>query len=204
MSDPFYGEIRTFGFAFAPVHWAQCNGAIMPISQNQTLYSLLSTTYGGDGRTTFGLPELRGRVPMHYGSGPGLYPKQIGDRWGNETTVLNQANLPQAQPLTATTTISGEVEVKVSDSPGNAARAVGNSIAKTARDAEGGTSLEVYDSAAAYTQNNQLGGVAHNLTATTQVTGGLSGGTNAPINNMQPFLALNFCIALDGLYPSRS
>jgi microcystin-dependent protein len=204
MSDPFYGEIRTFGFYFAPRNWAQCNGAIIPISQNSALYSLIGDTYGGDGRTTFGLPELRGRVPMHYGSGPGLYPKQIGDRWGNETTVLNQANLPQAQPLTATTTISGEVEVKVSDSPGNSAKANGNSLAKRAIETTGSETLEIYDDDAAYSQGNQLGGVANNLAATTQVTGGLNGGTNAAFNNMQPFLALNFCIALVGLYPSRN
>lgn len=204
MSDPFIGEIRTLGFNWAPVHWAKCDGQLLPVSQNAALFSLLGTNFGGNGSTTFGVPDLRSRIPIHYGTGIGLSYRPFAYPGGLETTILNQSNLPQAPPISAATVISGEVAVQVSDSGGNAARAVNNAIAKVAKEAEQGTSLEVYDSTPTYDQGNQLAGVAHDLSATTQVTGGLGGGTNTPFNNMQPYLALNYCIALLGIYPSRS
>jgi hypothetical protein len=83
MSDPFVGEIRLFGFNFAPQGWAQCNGQLLPISQNTALFSILGTTYGGDGRTTFGLPNLQGQAPLHTGQGPGLSDRQLGESGGN-------------------------------------------------------------------------------------------------------------------------
>lgn len=94
MSDPFLGEIVMFAGNFAPRSWSLCNGQLLPISQNQALFSILGTTYGGDGETTFGLPELRGRVPMHPGNGPGLANRQLGQKGGQQTTTLTTAHLP--------------------------------------------------------------------------------------------------------------
>lgn len=94
MSEPFVGEIRMFAGNFAPRSWAFCDGQLLAISQNDALFSLLGTIYGGDGRTTFGLPDLRGRIPVHQGSGPGLTPRNIGHRSGSETVTLNTNELP--------------------------------------------------------------------------------------------------------------
>src|SRR6202451_4167465 len=97
MSEPFLGEIRMFGFNFAPQGWAPCNGQLLPINQNEVLFSLLGTTYGGDGTTTFALPDLDGRVPIGMGQGIGLTPRTIGEQDGSETVTLTVAELP---PLT--------------------------------------------------------------------------------------------------------
>ena len=92
--EPFIGEIMLFGGSFAPRGWAQCDGQLLAISGNDALFSLLGTIYGGDGRTTFGLPDLRGRLPLHKGSGPGLTPRNIGSRAGSETETVSQAQMP--------------------------------------------------------------------------------------------------------------
>ena len=103
MSDPYIGEIRIFAGAYAPSGWAFCEGQLLPISTYDVLFSLLGTRYGGDGRTTFGLPDFRGRLPMHQGQGPGLSPHALGDRVGVESVALTAANMPaHAHPLAAT------------------------------------------------------------------------------------------------------
>ncbi len=94
MADPFVAEIRIFPFTFAPKGWAWCNGQLMPISQNTALFSLLGTTYGGDGKSTFGLPDLAGRAPMHPGQGPGLSPHDLGEQGGSETVTLLESEIP--------------------------------------------------------------------------------------------------------------
>ena len=94
MSEPFIGQIQPFAFNFAPRNWALCDGQLLPISQNTALFSLIGTTYGGDGRTTFGLPDLRGRVPIHQGHGPGLSSYVIGQTGGSATNTLTQAQMP--------------------------------------------------------------------------------------------------------------
>ncbi len=94
MSDPFIGQIQTFGFNFAPRGWARCDGQLLPISSNSALFSLLGTTYGGDGRTTFGLPDLRGRAALHQGQGPGLSNRNLGQRAGAENTTLTVNQMP--------------------------------------------------------------------------------------------------------------
>ena len=94
MSEPYVGEIRMFAGNFAPQGWALCDGNLLAVSGNDALFSLLGTTYGGDGRTTFGLPDLRGRLPMHHGSGPGLSTRNLGTKLGSEDTTLTAANLP--------------------------------------------------------------------------------------------------------------
>lgn len=94
MSDPFVGEIRMFAGNFAPRQWAFCNGQLMAISQNDALFSLLGTIYGGDGRSSFGIPDMRGRIPMHWGTGPGLTPRPIGQKMGVESVALTANQIP--------------------------------------------------------------------------------------------------------------
>jgi microcystin-dependent protein len=164
VSEPFLAEIRIVGFNFAPRGWALCDGQILPINQNQSLYSLLGTTYGGDGRTSFALPDLRGRVPVHVGGGHSL-----GQKSGEEGHALTVDEIPaHTHPAKGTSAQASEQ------------RPSGELPADT----------EVNT----YKANGPL--VSMNLSTTN--TGGGQGH-----NNMQPFLTLNFAIALQGLFPSR-
>jgi len=172
MSEPFLAEIRIVGFNFAPRGWAFCDGQIMPINQNQSLYSLLGTTYGGDGRTSFALPDLRGRTPIHVGSSNGQNHRE-GQKSGEETHTLSAAEMPQHRHL-----------LKGSSATGNSPIPSGNVLATSAS--------QVYVDAAA----GNLGSMASG--SLTNVGGGQSH------ENMQPTLCLNFCIALQGLFPSRN
>jgi len=176
MSEPFLAEVKIFGFNFAPRGWAFCDGQILPINQNQSLYSLLGTTYGGDGRTSFALPDLRGRTPLHAGDG-----HTLGQRGGAETHTLSAAEIPSHNhaPLRG---------VKVT----TAASAVqsGNLLASTVVGGRGGGSITPY-------------GPPDNLTPLNSAAISSVGGSQGH-NNMQPFLALGFCIALQGLFPSRN
>ncbi len=109
MSEPFVGEIRMFAGNFAPRGWAFCDGQLLSVSQNDALFSLLGTIYGGDGRTTFGLPDMRGRIPIHAGSGPGLTPRNLGAKAGVENVTLTVNQLPShTHPMTASTTVSSD------------------------------------------------------------------------------------------------
>ncbi len=109
MSEPFVGEIRMFAGDFAPRGWAFCDGQLLAVSQNDALFSLLGTVYGGDGRTTFGLPDLRGRIPIHAGTGPGLSPRRLGAKFGTEEETLTVNQLPShTHPLQASTNIADE------------------------------------------------------------------------------------------------
>ncbi len=171
MSEPFLAEIRIVGFNFAPRGWAFCDGQILPINQNQSLYSLLGTTYGGDGRTSFALPDLRGRTPMHVGSSNGTFHQQ-GQKSGEETHTLSTAEMPNHDHQL----IGTNDGTNLSDQPDGAvfARAAGNLYASF------GSAVTLHNSSVA----NVGGGQAH--------------------NNMQPTIAVNFCIALQGLFPSRN
>jgi microcystin-dependent protein len=172
MSEPFLGCISVFGFSFAPRGWAQCSGQLLPINQNQSLFSLLGTTYGGDGRTTFALPDMRGRAPMHAGTGASLTSRSLGERLGNETVTLTKAQIPAhnhtANAYTADST---------------------SSIPQGKLAAPTVAAFNVYGDAA-----NLTPGAAGQL--------GQSGGGGH--ENMQPYTTLNFCIALQGLFPSRN
>ena len=174
MASPFIGEIKTFGFSFAPRHHAFCDGRILNISQNTALFSLLGTTYGGNGTSTFGIPDLRGRVSIHQGSGPGLTPRSMGQLAGTETVALTVANLPshthQLRADSAIAPLSGS-------SPSSTFLA---NSARTSRYASG-------------TANSALSSQAIALQ-----------GSGTGHENMQPYLALNYCIALAGVFPSRS
>jgi microcystin-dependent protein len=169
MSEPFIAEIRIFAGNFAPRGWAFCGGQLLPISQNTALFSLIGTTYGGDGRTTTALPNLDGRAPMHPGTGPGLTRRRLGEKAGAETVVLAESQMPSHIHQ-----LVGSEEDIDGTSP------VGNYLA---------TGNDLYSA----TDGSALAG--DSLADT--------GGTQAH-NNMQPYLALNFIIALQGLYPSRS
>lgn len=171
--DVFVGTITLFGFDYAPKGWAKCDGQLLPIAENSALFSLLGTRYGGDGVNTFALPDLRGRVPIGYGQGPGLSIHTLGQAGGTESVTLTQANLPaHTHPLMA------------SVEPGNSGNPTGNILANT-----GATDLEYSTAEPSTTMNGRAIGPS---------------GANVPVQNMQPYLTLNYCIALYGIYPPRS
>lgn len=172
MSDQFVAEIRIFAGNFAPSGWAMCNGQILPIAQNTALFSLLGTTYGGDGKTTFALPNLQMRAPLHPGAGPGLTPRLLGESAGSATETLTASQMPahahamQASAALATTTVAN-----------------GNLLA----------------------QANVPNPPYHDPTMMNPMAAGVLGGNggSAPHENMQPYLALTFIIALQGIFPPR-
>ncbi|MDQ1523715.1 MAG: hypothetical protein QOG00_2281 [Pyrinomonadaceae bacterium] len=168
MSEPFLSEIRIMSFNFAPKGWAQCNGQLLPINQNQPLFSLLGTTYGGDGRVNFALPDLRGRTPIHEGSG-----HTLGERGGEQAHTLTIAELPMHAHVANATSIPATTNTP-------------------------GTSLLL-----AQSTSSQLYGAPSNLTAMAPNAIANVGGSQAHLN-MQPFLTLTFCIALQGIFPSQN
>ena len=172
MSEPFLAEIRMYGFNFAPRGWAFCDGQVLPINQNQSLYSLLGTSYGGDGRTSFALPDLRGRVPVHVGTGDSISPKLLGQKGGAETNKLSLAQLPSHNHRVNSS--SGEADTV---SP----------INKVFAEVEG---------VPAYGADTAL--IPMEPQSITNVGGGQAH------ENMQPFTTINYCIALQGLFPSRN
>ncbi|MBL4707309.1 MAG: phage tail protein [Flavobacteriales bacterium] len=178
--DPFLAEIKMFGGNFAPRAWALCDGQLLSINQNQALFSLLGTTYGGDGRTTFALPDMRGRVAMHAGTGPGLTPRRLGARFGLETNTLNATQMPSH-----THTAVGTVQA--ANVPGNERIPGGFNIAGN------GTNEQYSDTAtnAAMKANNVVVTVGHT-------------GTGIPINNIEPVLVVNYIICMQGTFPSRN
>jgi microcystin-dependent protein len=176
MSEPFLSEIKIVSFNFAPQGWALCNGQLLSINQNQALFSLLGTTYGGNGSTTFALPDLRGRGPLHFGNGTTL-----GERAGSENVTLTTSQLPTHNHSTTQPTVNGVA------GSGNSTDPTGRRWAGLRRDA-------AYSNA---TPNTTLSNGA--ITGTTQATGG-----SQPHNNMAPFLVLNFVIAQQGIFPSQN
>lgn len=174
MADPFVGEIRVFPFTFAPKGWALCNGQLLPISQNTALFSLLGTFYGGDGRSTFALPNLQGSVPVNAGQGPGLSPRFVGETGGSSTVTLITSEMPAHNHA-----------VNASASEAGSRSPAGELFANQS----GGVNSYATSGGAATPMAAQ---------AVTPAGGGL------PHNNMAPFLAFNFCIALQGVFPPRS
>jgi len=183
MTDFFVGEIQIFGFNFAPKNWAICNGQLLSIQQNAALFSLLGTTYGGNGVTTFALPDLRGRLPMGQGQGPGLSPRGIGDRFGEESHTVLVSETPQhTHPVNV---ISNPTIANNTDVPGPT-----QFLAQTTFTGSAGTTTNVY------VADSNPGNVMNSVAV------GPTGGQ--PHNNVMPLLALNFCIALSGIFPSRN
>ena len=176
MADPFVAEIRIFPFNFAPKGWAFCNGQLLPISQNTALFSLLGTTYGGDGKSTFALPDLQGAVPMHPGQGPGLSLYDLGQESGSETVTL----------------LTSEIPIH------NHGHRVSNSTAdeeglKTPKNNTTGVEQNIFP----------IYGTTAPLTPMSASALSPSGG-DLPHNNMMPYLTFSFCIALLGEFPPRS
>jgi microcystin-dependent protein len=173
--DPYIGEIRLFAGNFAPRGWAFCDGSILPISRNTALFSLLGTQYGGDGRTTFALPDMRGRAPMHKGTGPGLTTRDIGAAGGSPSVTLLTNEIPSHSHAV-------------------------NSVSKTP--------ATITDPTQALWANSEVRGgtEVYTPTATTTMSPLAIGMTGAsqPHNNQQPYLTLNFIIALEGVFPPRN
>ncbi|MGY3791565.1 phage tail protein [uncultured Aquimarina sp.] len=187
--DPFIGQIQPFGFNFAPRGWALCDGQLLPIAQNSALFSLLGTTFGGDGRTTFALPDLRGRSIVHVGNGPGLSSISWGERGGSETVTLNQLHMP-SHSHTLTNGVAN-VEVLTTDNTDATNETdAGNNGLGTA-----GNMPEIFRESP--TAGDKLAGVS--ISGTTNITGG-----NQGFNIRNPFLGVYVCIAMQGIFPSRS
>ena len=174
MSNPFIGEIRRFAGNFAPRGWAFCDGQLLPISQNTALFSILGTTYGGDGRTTVGLPDLRGHAALHPGRGPGLSSYRLGQRSGAEKVTIQANQMPSHNHSVGCTSTEGNVGSPVGAIPG----------------AETAATVSFWSDAAA--DGTMKASMIKNA-------GGSQGHTN-----MQPYLAVNHIIALVGVFPSRS
>ena len=181
MSEPFLGQISMFGFNFAPQGWALCNGQILSIAQNTALFSLLGTTYGGNGQTNFGLPNLQGRVPKHWGQGPGLSNYDIGEMAGVESVTLITTQMP-AHVHNVSVAIGA---LSASQSP--TADPTGNSLL-------GGTSNNIYGAGDPdVVMNAKMAKVTENIA-----------GGSQPHENRDPYLCVTFAIALNGIFPSRN
>jgi microcystin-dependent protein len=175
MADPFVAEIRVFPFNFAPKGWAWCDGQLLPISQNTALFSLLGTTYGGDGKSTFALPNLQGSVPMHPGQGPGLSLHDLGESGGSDTVTLLQSEIPLHAHGMQAANFPGDIQAPTPN-------------VALARSAGGN----------AYQSNVNQNNVQMNLAALAPAGG------DQPHNNLQPYLTMYFNIALQGVFPPRS
>jgi microcystin-dependent protein len=171
--DPFVAEIRIFPFNFAPKGWAFCDGQILPLSQNTALFSLLGTTYGGDGKSNFALPNMQGNAPMHPGQGPGLSLHDLGETGGSDTVSLLESEMPSHSHVW-----SGSNQTAEDRTPAN------EFIAKVT-----GGALYIASASGLQPMNGNALAPA---------------GGDQPHNNMQPYLTLNFCIALQGVFPPRT
>ncbi|MHB8472640.1 MAG: phage tail protein [Gammaproteobacteria bacterium] len=189
-SQPFLGEVCQFAFTFCPQGFAPTNGQLLSISQNTALFSLLGTTYGGDGRTTFALPDTRGRVAVTVGQGPGLSNYDLGQGGGAETQTLTLAQIP-AHSHTASTNVTVSSALRGTDAIGNVDSPLGHVLANVPR-------LHVYSTNAA---NVDMGASVVNTANATTSVGNAGGGQ--PVSVMQPYLVLQSCIALQGIFPSR-
>jgi microcystin-dependent protein len=175
MADPFVAEIRVFPFNFAPKGWAWCDGQLLPVSQNTALFSLLGTTYGGDGKSTFALPNLQGSVPMHPGQGPGLSLHDLGESGGSDTVTLPQSEIPLHSHSMQAANFPGDIQAPTPN-------------VALARSAGGN----------AYRSNVNQNNVQMNPAALAPAGG------DQPHNNLQPYLTMYFNIALQGVFPPRS
>ncbi len=174
MGDPFVAEIRIFPFNFAPVGWAFCDGQILPLSQNTALFSLLGTTYGGDGKSNFALPNFQGNAPMHPGQGPGLSLHDLGETGGSDTVSLLESEIPSHSHALMAETSAPDSPIPDNHSLASIDHGLGY------RGASGAIVVQMNDNAVA------------------------PAGGDQPHNNLQPYLTLNFCIALQGVYPPRT
>jgi microcystin-dependent protein len=196
--EPFLGMIQAFGYNFSPRGWAFCNGQILQISQNSALFSLLGTTFGGNGQTTFGLPDLRGRVIVGAGQGPGLTPIAYGEMGGVESVTLLTSNMPmhnhqivngngQAGTVAVSTTVQTVNNTNSTSETDNGSNVLGTS----------GSMLTIYRESPS--GSDFLGGVTSSISGTTSAVG-----SNIPVNIRNPYLGVYYSIALEGIFPSRN
>ena len=181
MAEPFLAEVRIWACSFPPRSWAECNGQLLDINENSALFSLMGITYGGDGRTTFGLPNLKGRAPMGWGDGPALTPRFYGEYGGYPSIVLNESQIPSHDHILTGVRDSGTSGTPASDLFMGTDRGTAGDNIKY---------LDLKDDVVIDTQMSPLA-----LSA--------SGGSEAH-ENRQPYLTMNFCIAFDGIYPPRN
>jgi len=182
-TEPFVGEVKLFGFNFPPRGYMTCQGQLLSISQNTALFALLGTTYGGNGQVTFGLPDLQGRIPVGQGQGPGLAPYDMGEVGGTPTTTLLSVNLPMH--VHGMTNV--QVQIKAASTPADLQSPEGVYLAAT--------SSAIYTDTP--TANVFTGGAI--VSGTTDVTGG-----SQAVSILNPFLCLNYSIAVEGIFPSRN
>ncbi len=197
MSQPFIGEIMTVPYNFAPADWAYCAGQMIAISQNTALFALIGTTYGGNGQTTFALPDLRGRAAVGQGQGPGLTNRTIGEMSGTETTTLLSTQMPQhVHSLAGATGTLNAVDIKATEQSPQA----GAYLARGVDTAPSPDMVpEIYLPAAQGDPATKVPLAGVNIAGNTQIAGG-----SQPFSTMQPFLTLAPIIALYGIFPSRN
>ena len=176
MSEPFLAEIKIFAGNFAPRNFAFCDGQLLAITQNTALFSLLGTTYGGDGRSTFGLPDLRGRIPLHYGRGPGQNPYRLGQKGGIEDVTLNISQLPGHEHKLLANSSAANVDIPGGATPADTTQPTDSTANLSYRDNDTDVPMTI-----------------------TSPAGGSRGH-----NNMMPYLCVSYIIALSGVYPSRN
>ncbi len=193
MSEPFIGEICMFGGNFAPRGWALCNGQILPIAQNTALFSILGTTYGGNGQTTFALPNLQGRVPIHPGQSPGTSQYTLGEASGTETVTLLQTQMPMhVHPVS----VNAPIAIPVNAGNGASPTPSDTAVLSQTSDTVAGAVVDLYSPGPGTTTLLPFQATA---SGTTAVAGG-----NQPFGIVSPYLCVNFIIALEGIFPSRN
>lgn len=209
--EEFIGTIKLFAFPFAPRGWAQCNGQLLSIAQNSALFALIGTTYGGNGVTNFALPDLRGRMAIHYGQGLSYY--NMGQKAGLENVSLLVANLPahshqlSAANLPVTGSLNVSATLQASSQAGATAAPANGNVLSAANDGGGtGADIQLYSS---NTPNITLGGLnvsvsPNGMSVSTSGVNTGNTGTNSPVSVQNPYLAANYCICLEGVYPSQS
>lgn len=212
-AEPFLGEIMLFAGDFAPRGWALCDGRTLAINQNTALFSLLGTTYGGNGQTTFALPDLRGRYPMSAGEGPGLTSRVIGEMSGTEQTSILLSQMPaHTHTLSGSSKATGTIAAsKFTIASTSAVKcSTGQGVADPSGAYPGDSGNQSYNGTSNATMASDMVTTTSAVTADVplDVTVALSGNTGAmgsglPVANMPPYLALNYCIAMEGIFPSR-
>jgi microcystin-dependent protein len=200
MTDMYMGQIVMFGGNFQIRDYAFCSGQLIAISQNQALFSILGTTFGGDGRTTFGLPDMRGRAPVHAGAGPGLSDRRLGQRYGVETVTLNELQLPSHTHGASFTPSGGGGTFQATTSPGLDAQPGDGSFLASGKDAQG-NDVKMYRTSAPPPTRVNLGGL--NVTGGGDVTVQPTGGSQG-VEVSAPRAGVNFEMVMQGLYPPRN
>ncbi len=191
--DPFLGQIQAFAFQFDPVGWHYCDGSLLSVAQYTALFSLINTTYGGNGSSDFGIPDLRGRVPLHMGQGTALTARPLGQKSGFEAHIITSAQLPtHTHPFTNAS--GGHYMVSGADGAVSAPDSTNNVVSAA------------HDPSLSYTNfayNNLTPDVSVN-TGSNYISQIQAVGGSQPIGNMEPFLVINYCIATEGIYPTRN